>query len=289
MLNLAPKMAQLIDGKAIAERVRGEVAARAAAFERKHGRKAGLEVVLVGDDPASQVYVRNKEAAAEKAGLRGALHRLPASTTQADLLSLVAKLNRDETVDGILVQLPLPKGLDALAVTDAIDPDKDVDGLHPVNAGRLAIGRPGLRPCTPLGCMRLLAEIGLDLAGKHAVVVGRSNLVGKPMAYMLLEKHATVTLAHSRTKDLARLCQSADVIVAAVGKRDLITAEHVKPGAVVLDVGMNKNDEGKLCGDVAFAEVRERAGFVTPVPGGVGPMTIAMLLSNTLDAAEARR
>ncbi|MFW6031402.1 MAG: bifunctional methylenetetrahydrofolate dehydrogenase/methenyltetrahydrofolate cyclohydrolase FolD, partial [Myxococcota bacterium] len=270
--------AERIDGKAIAAKVREEVKTRAEAFARKYGRAPGLEVVLVGDDPASQVYVRNKERAAEKTGLRGALHRLPASTSQHELVHLVATLNADHAVDGILVQLPLPDHLDEARVLDEIDPDKDVDGLHPMNSGRLAVGRPGLRPCTPSGCMRMLEEIGFDLEGKRALVVGRSNLVGKPIAFMLLEKHATVTLAHSRTRKLDELVRESDVVVAAVGRPGLVKGEWIKPGSVVLDVGINRLEDGSLTGDVESSGA-ERAGFMTPVPGGVGPMTIAMLLS----------
>jgi methylenetetrahydrofolate dehydrogenase (NADP+)/methenyltetrahydrofolate cyclohydrolase len=281
-------VAQLIDGKALGKRVREQVQARAAAFAQRSGRKPGLEVVLVGDDPASQVYVRNKEKASVEAGMHGAVHRLPADSSQAQVIQLVQRLNADPAVDGILVQLPLPKQIDPDAVISCIDPGKDVDGLTPVNAGLLALGRSGLRPCTPHGCMLLLDETKIELEGKRAVVVGRSNLVGKPIAQMLLARNATVTLAHSRTRDLDAIVAEADVVVAAVGKRDLIRGAWIKPGAVVLDVGMNKRDDGKLCGDVEFEAAKQRAGFITPVPGGVGPMTIAMLLSNTVEAAEAR-
>jgi methylenetetrahydrofolate dehydrogenase (NADP+)/methenyltetrahydrofolate cyclohydrolase len=286
--------AEIIDGREIAARVRAEVARDAAAFAAKHGRPPRLDVVLVGDDPASQVYVRNKERAAAEAGLRGSVVRLPATTSQADLEALVRRLSADDEVDGILVQLPLPAGLAAEPVIAAIDPRKDVDGLHPANAGLLATGGVGLRPCTPSGCMRLLREVGVDLRGKRAVVVGRSNLVGKPVALMLLEEHATVTIAHSRTVDLPAVCREADVLVAAVGRARMIGADHVKPGAVVIDVGINRlppGPDGKsaLCGDVDFEAVRPRAAFLTPVPGGVGAMTIAMLLRNTVDAASRRR
>ncbi|MBX3270980.1 MAG: bifunctional methylenetetrahydrofolate dehydrogenase/methenyltetrahydrofolate cyclohydrolase FolD [Sandaracinaceae bacterium] len=280
--------ARLLDGRAVAAAVTAEVAEAAARFREAHGRPPGLEVVLVGEDPASQVYVRNKERAAAKAGLRGAVHRLPASTKQAELLALLARLSADDAVDGILVQLPLPAGLDELETTDAIDPAKDVDGLHPLNAGALVAGRPGLFPCTPRGCMRLLAETGLDLAGKRALVVGRSNLVGKPIALMLLGAHATVTMAHSRTRDLAERVREADVVVAAIGRPRMIAGDAIAPGAVVIDVGINRLADGTLCGDVDFERARERAGWITPVPGGVGPMTIAMLLSNTVEAAFAR-
>ena len=280
--------AQVLDGKAISAKVRGEVALRAAAFEAKHGRKPGLEVVLVGDDPASVVYTRNKEKAALEVGVRGKLHRLPAETTEAELLRLVAELGADAAVDGILVQLPLPKHTRELAVLDAIAPEKDVDGFHPTNAGLLASGRPGLVPCTPRGSMRLIAESGTSLRGAHAVVVGRSNIVGKPMAQLLLAADATVTIAHSKTRDLPAVCRSADVLVAAVGRAKLIARDWVREGAVVIDVGINRNDEGKLVGDVDFDAAKERAAWITPVPGGVGPMTIACLLENTLVAAEAR-
>lgn len=280
--------AQLIDGKAIAARVREEVKRDALAFREKHGRPPGLDVVLVGDDPASQVYVRNKEKASEEVGLRGTVHRLPADTSQASLLTLVQKLSADPTVDGILVQLPLPKHLDAAPIVAAIDPRKDVDGLHQLNAGALASGNPGLRPCTPSGCMRMLEEVGYDLSGKTAVVVGRSNLVGKPVALMLLEKNATVTIAHSRTKDLPAVVRSADVVIAAVGRSRMVLGDWIKPGAVVIDVGINRGADGKLSGDVDFASASAVASHITPVPGGVGAMTIAMLLRNAVDAAVAR-
>lgn len=282
-------MAKLIDGKAIAKKVRDEVAAKVAAFVAERGRRPGLHVVLAGDDAASAVYVRNKEKAAEEVGMAGAVHRLPASVSQAELLGLVRRLNDDPAVDGILVQLPLPKGIDSELVLDAIDPAKDVDGFHPINVGALWTGKPGLVPCTPRGCMRLLAEAGATLAGARAVVIGRSNIVGKPMAALLLGQHATVTVAHSRTRDLPGVCLQADVIVAAVGRAKMVKSEWVKPGAVVIDVGMNRDEHGKLCGDVDFASVEPVAGAITPVPGGVGPMTIAMLLENTLVAASARR
>lgn len=279
---------RIIDGSAVAQKVRDEVAVRAAAFREKHGRAPGLEVVLAGEDPASQVYVRSKERMAEKTGLRGAVHRLPASTTQGDLLALLDRLNADETVDGILVQLPLPSGLDELVTTDAIDPAKDVDGLHPFNAGLLAVGREGLAPCTPRGCMRLLAETGVELTGKRAIVLGRSNLVGKPIAQMLLAANCTVTMAHSRTVDLADRVRESDVVIAAVGRSRMVKGDWVKEGAIVIDVGINRTDDGKLCGDVDFEPAKERASWITPVPKGVGPMTIAMLLSNTVQAASAR-
>jgi methylenetetrahydrofolate dehydrogenase (NADP+)/methenyltetrahydrofolate cyclohydrolase len=280
--------AQLIDGKQIAARVRAEVQERAAAFAKARGRKPGLEVVLVGDDPASHVYVNSKEKASNEAGIRGAVHRLPATATQAEVVALVQQLNARDDVDGILVQLPLPKHIDSETVIATVDPKKDVDGLTAINAGLLALGREGLRPCTPFGCMRLLDEVRCDPEGKRAVVVGRSNLVGKPIAQMLLARNATVTMAHSRTPDLGAVVAEADIVIAAAGKRDLIRGAWIKPGAVVIDVGTNRNDKGKLCGDVEFEAAKARASYITPVPGGVGPMTIAMLLSNTIDAANAR-
>ncbi len=281
-------MAELIDGKALAKEVRAEVKARAEAFAAKRGRAPGLHVVLVGDDPASQVYVRNKERAAAKAGIAGEVHRLPAETSEADLLALISELNGDQNIDGILVQLPLPDHLDDQTIVDAIDPAKDVDGLHPFNAGLLVVGRKGLRPCTPSGCMRMLEDVGCDPKGKRALVLGRSTLVGKPIALMLLEKHATVTVAHSRTQDLGDRVRESDIVVAAVGRPHLVKGDWIKEGAVVIDVGINRLDDGTLTGDVDFEAAKANASHITPVPGGVGPMTIAMLLSNTVDAAEAR-
>jgi methylenetetrahydrofolate dehydrogenase (NADP+)/methenyltetrahydrofolate cyclohydrolase len=287
--------ATLLDGKTLSAKVRAEVAEGVAAFTKAHGRAPGLEVVLVGDDPASQVYTRSKEKAALEVGIRGKLHTLPRETSQSELMALLHRLNLDDTVDGILVQLPLPKGIDATLVLDAIDPKKDVDGFHPINVGLLSAGRPGLVPCTPRGCMRLIAESGVSLSGAHAVVVGRSNIVGKPVAQLLLSESATVTIAHSKTRDLPALCRSADVLVAAVGRAEMVRGDWVKPGAVVIDVGISRVPapelgEGKtrLVGDVATAEAAEKAGWITPVPGGVGPMTIAYLLENTLTAAKAR-
>lgn len=281
-------MGEILDGKAIAASLRAKVAEQVRAFEAQTGRKPGLEVVLVGDDQASQVYVRNKARACEEAGMRGAVHRLAGDTTREALLAQVRALNEDRAVDGILVQLPLPKQLDAEAVLDAIDPAKDVDGFHPMNAGRLFAGRSALTPCTPLGCMRLLEHAGVSLEGANAVVIGRSSIVGKPVAMLLLQRNATVTLAHSRTRDLAALCARADVLVAAVGRAELVRGSWVREGATVLDVGINRGADGRLVGDVHFAEARERAAYITPVPGGVGPMTIACLLENTLRAAWAR-
>ncbi len=278
--------AQILDGKLLSQRVKDEVKVRVAAFSARYGRQPGLEVVLVGDDPASQVYVGSKEKVSLELGMHGVVHRMPANTSQAALLEKVRTLNLDKKVDGILVQLPLPKGLDAEAVVHALDPRKDVDGLHPHNAGLLATGGQGLRPCTPSGCMRLLAETGVPLEAKRAIVVGRSNLVGKPIALMLLEKNCTVTLAHSRTKDLDQRVHDSDIVIAAVGVPELIKGAWIKHGSIVIDVGMNRGADKKLVGDVEFAIARERAAWITPVPGGVGPMTIAMLMQNTLEAAE---
>jgi methylenetetrahydrofolate dehydrogenase (NADP+)/methenyltetrahydrofolate cyclohydrolase len=277
--------AQLIDGNALSKQLRAQVATDTAALKAK-GLTPGLAVVLVGDNQASQVYVRNKVKACEDAGLHSVLEKYEATMTEADLLARVEALNNDSSIHGILVQLPLPAHIDAQKVIEAISPAKDVDGFHIASAGALMTGMPGFWPCTPYGCMKMLESIGYDLKGKHAVVIGRSNIVGKPMALMLLQKDATVTVAHSRTQNLKALTLQADVIVAAVGKRNVLTADMVKPGAVVLDVGMNRNDEGKLCGDVDFDGVREVAGYITPVPGGVGPMTITMLLVNTLESAQ---
>jgi methylenetetrahydrofolate dehydrogenase (NADP+) / methenyltetrahydrofolate cyclohydrolase len=277
--------AQLIDGNALSKQLRAQVATDTAALKAK-GLTPGLAVVLVGDNQASQVYVRNKVKACEDAGLHSVLEKYEATMTEADLLARVEALNNDSSIHGILVQLPLPAHIDAQKVIEAISPAKDVDGFHIASAGALMTGMPGFWPCTPYGCMKMLESIGYDLKGKHAVVIGRSNIVGKPMALMLLQKDATVTVAHSRTQNLKALTLQADVIVAAVGKRNVLTADMVKPGAVVLDVGMNRNDEGKLCGDVDFDGVKEVAGYITPVPGGVGPMTITMLLVNTLESAQ---
>ena len=277
--------AQLIDGVALSKTLRADVAIRAAAL-RARGVVPGLAVVLVGDNPASQVYVRNKVKACEDSGLHSVLERYPATLGEADLLGRIDALNRDPAIHGILVQLPLPAHIDAHKVIEAISPAKDVDGFHVASAGALMVGQPGFWPCTPYGCMKMLESIDYDLRGKHAVVIGRSNIVGKPMALMLLQKNATVTICHSATQDLKALTLQADVIVAAVGKRNVLTADMVKPGAVVIDVGMNRDEQGKLCGDADFEGVREVAGYITPVPGGVGPMTITMLLVNTLEAAE---
>jgi methylenetetrahydrofolate dehydrogenase (NADP+) / methenyltetrahydrofolate cyclohydrolase len=285
--------ADLIDGKAFAEALRARIGVAAAAFAYQAGRRPGLAVVLVGDDPASQVYVGAKAKACEAAGIASFEHRLPADTSEAALLSLVERLNHDEAVDGILVQMPLPKGLDEQAIIAAINPDKDVDGFHVINAGRLSVGQDGFVPCTPLGCMMLLKDRLGDLSGLDAVVIGRSNIVGKPMAQLLVDANATVTIAHSRTKNLAEIVRRADIVVAAVGRPEMIRADWIKPGATVIDVGINRmapepgKERGRLVGDVAFAEARDVAGAITPVPGGVGPMTIAVLLRNTLVAAHA--
>jgi methylenetetrahydrofolate dehydrogenase (NADP+)/methenyltetrahydrofolate cyclohydrolase len=288
MLNVGPMPAQILDGKLIAAKVRAEVAAGVTEFRAMFNRVPGLDVILVGDDPASQVYVRNKEKAANEVGMRGRAHRLPATASEAEVRAAIEGLNADDGVDGFLVQLPLPKGLPETTLLDLVSPSKDVDGLHPMNAGLLALGRAKLASATPRGVMRLLAEIGMNLVGKRAVIVGRSNIVGKPLAQLLLGAHATVTIAHSRTNDLADVCRQADVLIAAVGKAGLVRGDWVKPGAVVIDVGTTRNDAGKLAGDVAFDEARERASWITPVPGGVGPMTIACLLENTLIAARER-
>jgi len=277
--------AQLINGNALSTQLRAEVATRAARLKAQ-GITPGLAVVLVGDNPASQVYVRNKVKACEDNGLHSVLEKYDATLTEAELLARVDALNNDPTIHGILVQCPCPAHIDAQKVIEAISPAKDVDGFHIASAGALMTGTPGFWPCTPYGCMKMLESIGYDLRGKHAVVIGRSNIVGKPMALMLLQKNATVTVCHSATRDLKAQTLQADVIVAAVGKRDVLTADMVKPGAVVIDVGMNRNDDGKLCGDVDFDGVKEVAGYITPVPGGVGPMTITMLLVNTLESAE---
>ena len=277
--------AQIIDGVALSQKLRFEVTSRAQALKAR-GISPGLAVVLVGENPASQVYVRNKVKGCQDCGFHSVLEKYDASMTQAELLARIAALNADPTIHGILVQLPVPAHIDATKVIEAISPLKDVDGFHIASAGALMTGMPGFWPCTPYGCMKMLESIHYDLKGKHAVVIGRSNIVGKPMALMLLQKNATVTICHSGTQNLKALTLQADVIVAAVGKRHMVTADMVKPGAVVLDVGMNRNDEGKLCGDVDFEAVRQVAGYITPVPGGVGPMTITMLLVNTLEAAE---
>jgi methylenetetrahydrofolate dehydrogenase (NADP+)/methenyltetrahydrofolate cyclohydrolase len=288
-VDVAP-LARVLDGKETARAIRAEVAARVAALARR-GVRPGLTVVLVGNDPASEVYVRNKDRAASEAGFQVDTRTLPATTTQTRLLELVGELNRDSKVHGVLVQLPLPSGLDARALLERLDPAKDVDGLTAANVAALwrgpeKSGEPeGLYPCTPVGCLELLERHGVELAGKRAVVIGRSQLVGKPLAALFLRRDATVTVCHSRTKDLPAVCREAEILVAAVGRPELVRRDWVRPGAVVLDVGINRGAGGKLCGDVAFDEVRAVAGAITPVPGGIGPMTIALLLQNTLRAA----
>ena len=278
--------ALLIDGVALSRQIRSEVGQRALVLTQR-GTQPGLAVVLVGDDPASTVYTRNKIKACAEHGLHSVFDKYPAELSQADLLRRIAELNADASIHGILVQMPLPRHIDPQAVIAAIDPRKDVDGFSVLSAGELTTGLPGLRPCTPYGCMKLIESTGQAIRGTHAVVIGRSNTVGKPMALLLLQAHATVTVCHSATPDLGQFTRQADIVVAAVGRRDTLRADMVKPGAIVIDVGMNRNKQGKLCGDVDFAAVKEVAGWITPVPGGVGPMTITMLLVNTLEAAEA--
>lgn len=277
--------ATLIDGLALSKKLRADVATRAAALTAR-GHQPGLAVVLVGDNPASEVYVRNKVKACEDNGLYSSYDRYAESLSEADLLKRIDELNRDPKIHGILVQLPLPKHIDSHKVIEAIAPEKDVDGFHVANAGALMTGRPLFRPCTPYGVMKMFEEYKIPLEGANAVVIGRSNIVGKPMALLLLEKGASVTICHSKTRDLAKHTREADIVVAAVGKRNVLTADMIKPGATVIDVGMNRDDNGKLCGDVDFAGLKDAAGFITPVPGGVGPMTITMLLVNTIEAAE---
>jgi methylenetetrahydrofolate dehydrogenase (NADP+)/methenyltetrahydrofolate cyclohydrolase len=284
--------AAILDGKVLAAEVRGKVAEEAKRIGTKLGRKPGLAVVLVGENPASEVYVRNKARSTLEAGMESFEHKLAASTSEADLLALVAKLNADDKVDGILVQLPLPDQIDSARVLNAVDPAKDVDGFHPVNAGRLATGLPALAPCTPVGCIMLAKKAHASLSGLEAVVLGRSNIVGKPLAQLLLNENATVTVAHSRTKDLAAVSRRADILCVAIGKPEFVRGDWIKPGATVIDVGINrvpgKEGKTKLVGDVAYDEAMKVAGSITPVPGGVGPMTIACLLVNTLRAACAR-
>lgn len=277
--------AKIIDGKAVSAAVKEQVRAE---IERE-GIKAGLAVVIVGDDPASRVYVNNKKKACELCGIKSFEYALPAETTQEELLELVDTLNNDDNVDGILVQLPLPKHLDEGAVIERISPKKDVDAFHESNVGKIMIGSYAFLPCTPAGCMELIHSTGVEVAGKECVVIGRSNIVGKPMAMLLLHENGTVTVCHSKTKNLAEVCSRADILIAAVGRPNFVTADMVKEGAVVIDVGINRLDNGKLCGDVKFDEVSEKAGWITPVPGGVGPMTIAMLMKNTLTAAKQKK
>ena len=280
-------MAQIIDGKAIAAALRGEIAAETAAL-KEQGITPGLAVILVGDDPASQTYVRNKQKACTEVGFYGEQINLPADTTQEQLLAVVEQLNARKDIHGILCQLPLPRGLDDSTVIAAIDPHKDVDAFHAENVGHIMIGDQHFLPCTPAGVMELIHRSNISVEGKHCVVIGRSNIVGKPMAMLLLQENGTVTICHSRTKDLAAICRQADILVAAVGRAKFVTADMVKPGATVIDVGINRDADGKLCGDVDFAAVEPIAGAITPVPGGVGPMTIAMLMKNTLTAAKAK-
>jgi methylenetetrahydrofolate dehydrogenase (NADP+)/methenyltetrahydrofolate cyclohydrolase len=278
--------AHIIDGKAVAQRVTDEVRAKVAAHVAAGGAAPGLAVVLVGDSAASQVYVRNKRRTTEAVGMRSYAHDLPATTSEAELLALVDRLNADPAVNGILVQLPLPKQINPEKVIERIDPKKDVDGFHPYNIGRLVLKMPMLRPCTPYGCMRLLQETGQDLVGMHAVVIGQSNIVGRPMALELLMARCTVTICHSATRDLPGIVRQGDIVVAGVGKPKFVPGDWIKPGAIVIDVGVNRMPDGKLCGDVDFDAAKEIAGWITPVPGGVGPMTIATLLANTLRAAQ---
>ena len=289
---MSASIPHLLDGKALAQKIQLELKEKVATLESKVGRPPGLAVLMVGDNPASAVYVRNKEKACAKVGIASMGQHFPANTSQAELEAAIVKLNQDERVDGILVQLPLPNNLDSIALLRCIDPNKDADGLHQVNLGKLVRSEFGLRSCTPAGVMRLLSEYNIPISGKKAVVIGRSILVGKPVALMLLEQNATVTMAHSRTQDLGAVCRDADIIVAAVGKPEMITRDMVKQGAVVVDVGINrvtgKAGKSKLVGDVAFAEVAEVASYITPVPGGIGPMTVAMLLSNTVQSYEQK-
>lgn len=279
-------MAKIIDGKAISKQIREEIAANRAEFTAKSGITPGLAVIIVGEDPASQVYVRNKRRACDEVGFYSESYELPANTTQEELEALVDKLNKDDNIHGILVQLPLPKHLDETRVLLKIDPEKDVDAFHPYNVGKIMIGDYSFLPCTPAGVMALIERSGIEVCGKKCVVIGRSNIVGKPMAMLLLHSHGTVTICHSRTQNLASICKDADILVAAIGKADFVGADMIKEGAVVIDVGMNRRADGKLTGDVNYAEVEPLASYITPVPGGVGPMTITMLMQNTLTAAK---
>ncbi|MEK6603790.1 MAG: bifunctional methylenetetrahydrofolate dehydrogenase/methenyltetrahydrofolate cyclohydrolase FolD [Nitrospirota bacterium] len=278
--------ARLIDGKALSQSVRDQIARDAAALLSTSGVKPGLAAILVGDDPASQLYVKNKHKACEAVGIHVADHKLPASTSQADLLALIDKVNRDSQIHGILVQLPLPKHIDSSVILNAVLPEKDADGFHPYNIGRLVEGNPIFEACTPRGVIKMIESTGVGIAGKRAVVVGRSNIVGKPVALMLLHRHATVTICHSRTVDLPAVCREAEILVVAIGKARFVTADMVREGAVVVDVGVNRTEDGKFVGDVDFEPVSKKAGWISPVPGGVGPMTIAMLLQNTLESAQ---
>ena len=281
-------MAKIIDGKAISKQIREEIASETKAFSAQSGIVPGLAVIIVGEDPASQVYVRNKRRACDEVGFYSESYELPAETTQEELETLVDKLNNDDKIHGILVQLPLPKHLDETRVLLKINPEKDVDAFHPYNVGKIMIGDYSFLPCTPAGVMALIERSGIDVCGKKCVVIGRSNIVGKPMAMLLLHAHGTVTICHSRTQNLASICKEADILVAAIGKADFVGADMIKEGAVVIDVGMNRKADGKLTGDVNFAEAELLASYITPVPGGVGPMTITMLMQNTLTAAKNR-
>jgi methylenetetrahydrofolate dehydrogenase (NADP+)/methenyltetrahydrofolate cyclohydrolase len=282
-------MATIIDGKAISAQIRAELKQETEELIKTHGIQPGLAVIIVGEDPASQVYVRNKHRACQEIGYRSDVYELPANTTQEELNALIDSLNQDSNIHGILCQLPLPKHLDEELVINTIIPEKDVDAFHPQNVGKIMIGNYDFLPCTPAGVMEMLAYENIDITGKECVVIGRSNIVGKPMAMLLLHKNGTVTVCHSRTKDLAEVCRRADILVAAVGRANFVTADMVKEGAVVIDVGINRLENGKLCGDVNFAEVEPKASYITPVPGGVGPMTIATLMKNTLTAAKKQK
>lgn len=281
------KMSNIIDGKAVSAQVKARIKEETAAL-KEQGIEVGLAVVIVGDDPASKVYVRNKKRACEEVGFNSYEYALPAETTEEELLDLVKKLNADDKVNGILVQLPLPKHLNDSVIINNILPEKDVDAFHPVNVGKIMIGDYSFLPCTPAGVMELIASTGTEIAGKECVVIGRSNIVGKPQAMLLLHKSGTVTICHSKTKNLKEVCSRADILVAAVGRAKMITSDYIKEGAVVIDVGMNRDENGKLCGDVDFEDCKDKAGYITPVPGGVGPMTIAMLMQNTLTAAKLK-
>ena len=286
MQRMKPKMANIIDGKLISAQIREEIAENVKKYNARTGKLPGLAVVIVGENPASQVYVRNKKRACEQVGFNSWVYEMPENTTQEELNALIDKLNDDADVHGILVQLPLPKHLDEEQVILRIKSEKDVDAFHPYNVGRITIGNPKFLPCTPAGIMELLHRSNIEISGKECVVIGRSNIVGKPMALLLLAENGTVTVCHSKTRDLKEVCKRADILVVAIGRADFVTADMVKEGAVVIDVGMNRNSEGKLTGDVDFASVSKVASYITPVPGGVGPMTITMLLQNTLRAAE---
>ena len=278
--------AQIIDGKALAQQVRIDIGKEVSEFFEETGIRPGLAAVLVGDDPASAIYVRNKKIACEKAGLYPEEYKLPASTTQDELLALIQKINADPKIHGILVQLPLPKQIESKTILEAVSPQKDADGFHPYNVGRLVEGDPIFTPCTPKGVIHMIESTGQSMSGKRAVVIGRSNIVGKPVALLLMHRHATVTVCHSRTQDLPAVCREADIVIAAIGRAQFVTSDMIKEGAIVIDVGINRREDGSLVGDVDFEPVKEKAGWLTPVPGGVGPMTIAMLLKNTVESAK---